>query len=323
MDNNTKKGTPKDVFLHLLGVVTLYISVVAFISLWWQYVNFLFPDQLNYVGSGSYVYDPIRWATSALIVVFPVYILLCWLIGRDFRDDPEKREIRVRKWLLYFTLFISAITIIIDLITLIYNFLQGDLTIQFFLKVAVILIIAAAVFGYYIWDIRHKEKKSAKPRLVAWITSVVILASIIYGFFLIGSPATQRARRFDDQRVSDLEQIESDVITYWQQKNVLPLNSTDLQNMFSVLPTDPESKLPYEYNLNGTLRFSLCADFKTSDISQTSRYQAVPQPFTGPAYSPYQENWSHDKGHVCFDRKIDPSLYKLNNGVPVPVPLKY
>ena len=45
---NSPRGTPKDVFLHLLAVVTLYVSVVAFIMLWWQYISVLFPDLLKY-----------------------------------------------------------------------------------------------------------------------------------------------------------------------------------------------------------------------------------------------------------------------------------
>ena len=39
----------------------------------------------------------------------------------------------MRKWLVYFTLFISAITIIVDLMIFVYNFLDGELTVKFFL----------------------------------------------------------------------------------------------------------------------------------------------------------------------------------------------
>lgn len=312
MEHQITKGTPRDVFLHLLAVVTLYVSVVAFIALWWQYINVLFPDPLL-CGSGNCVYDPIRLAMAALIVVFPIHILIAWLIGREFRADPEKREIRVRKWLWYITLFIAAVTIIVDLVVLINNFLRGDLTIQFFLKILVVLAAAAAVFGYYLWDLKRRTKPSNKPKLFACIASVIILASIIYGFFLIGMPSTQRTRRFDEQRVNDLTTIQNEIINYWQQKTALPASLDNLKNQISGFapPTDPETKQPYEYEATARLSFKLCATFKTS-VTNDRAIQIYP----------YPQNWNHTVGRVCFDRTIDPQIYKPNTGG-TPAPLKY
>ena len=316
MAQEIKKGTPKDVFLHLLAVVTLYVSVVAFITLWWQYINTLFPDPLL---CGSCVYDPIRLAMAALIVVFPIHILIAWLIGREFRADSEKREIRVRKWLWYLTLFVAAVTIIIDLVVLINNFLRGDLTIQFFLKILIVLAAAAVVFSYYLWDLRKRRGASDKPKIIAWTVGAVILASIIYGFFLIGSPATQRAKRFDEQRINDLSITQNEIVSYWQQKAVLPVSLDNLKNQISgfVPPADPETKQPYEYEAIAQLSFKLCATFKTPFTSEMIT-QVYP-------YSP-NSNWNHARGRVCFDRTIDPQIYKPNASgapVPTPVPLKY
>ncbi len=313
MAQKVRKGTPRDVFLHLLAVATLYASVVAFITLWWQYVNVLFPDPL---GCGGCVYDPIRFAMATLIVAFPVHIFISWLVGREFRAEPEKREIRVRKWLWYITLFIPAITIIIDLIVLINNFLRGDLTTQFFLKVIVVLAAAAAVFGYYLWDLKKRTTPSNKPKLVAWLASAVILASIIYGFFLVGSPATQRARRFDEQRISHLQQIQNEVINYWTRKGVLPAGLDDLKDTISGFtpPRDPKTSVQYEYLIGGPLTFKLCAVFEMPDTGSGKAGELrVPSAID----YPYQQNWSHDKGRTCFERVIDPQLYK-NRSVPLP-----
>lgn len=328
---NIKKSTPKDVFLHLLAVVTLYVSVVAFIMLWWQYISVLFPDLLKYQDYYSYanVYDPIRMAMSMLIIVFPVHILISWLIGREFKFDPEKREIRVRKWLWYITLFVSAVTIIVDLIILVNNFLRGELSTQFFLKVLVVLAVAGVVFSYYLWDLRAREKHSSRPKIVAWIVSAVILASIVYGFFLIGLPSSQRARRFDEQRVSNLSVLQSEIINYWQQKNKLPERLDDLKSQISgfVPPNDPKTSMPYEYIIRGSLTFSLCATFDTSNRYPDAGVELMKPEMTRSmpiydGYYPYQQNWSHDKGYACFERTIDPQLYKQNNGG-TPVPLKY
>ncbi|MEK7085265.1 MAG: DUF5671 domain-containing protein, partial [Patescibacteria group bacterium] len=63
-------------------------------------------------------------------------------------------NLRIRKWLVYFTLFAASLFIIGDLIALIYNFLQGELTVRFFLKILTVFFVAGSVFWYYFMDIR-------------------------------------------------------------------------------------------------------------------------------------------------------------------------
>ena len=213
MDKVIVKSGPKDVFQHLLAIVTLYGSVISFIALIFQYVNYLYPDQL-YLGSVS---DLVRWSSSALVVMFPVFILMSWLIHRDIRINPEKNEIRARKWLLYFTLFVAAITIIVDLITLLYNFFGGELTGRFALKILTVLVVAVAVFGYYLWELRRQATAVSNiPKLSGWAGAVVVVAAIVSGFFIIGSPATQRALRMDQERVNALTNIQNQIVNYWQ-----------------------------------------------------------------------------------------------------------
>jgi hypothetical protein len=159
MDTNTQvsvpKSGPKDVFLHLLAIVTLYASAVSFIALMFALINNWYPDALDY----SYgISDSIRWSASMLIVMFPVYLLVTWLINRDFAMHPERREIRVRKWLGYLTLFVSAITFIVDVVFLVYNLLGGEITIRFFLKVLVVLAVAAVIFLYYFFDLKKPHQ---------------------------------------------------------------------------------------------------------------------------------------------------------------------
>src|SRR3989344_7189970 len=136
--NQTKpRITPRSFFLQLAAVGAFYISAVSFITLLFQYVDVLFPDQLN-----SYYYDPysagIRWAIAALIVIFPLYIWLQRTINNDLEREPEETS-GLRKWLTYFTLFIAGITIVVDLICLITLFLGGQITTRFVLKALVVL----------------------------------------------------------------------------------------------------------------------------------------------------------------------------------------
>ena len=52
----------------------------------------------------------------------------------------------------------SAGIIIGDLIAILYNFLNGELTLRFGLQALVIGGISAVIFGYYLWDLRGEEK---------------------------------------------------------------------------------------------------------------------------------------------------------------------
>lgn len=153
-----EKSSPKDVFLHLLAIISLYVSAGSFVALLFQYINISFPDLLQ---QGDYylrsAYSSIRWAIATLIVVFPVYIFTNWLLGKDYAKNPSHRDLRVRKWLIYLTLFAAALFIIGDLIALIYNFLEGELTVRFFLKIAVVFLVAGAIFWYYLMDIRKER----------------------------------------------------------------------------------------------------------------------------------------------------------------------
>ncbi len=306
---NLPKETAKDAFLHLLSAAMIYLSTIGFIVLWYQIINFLVPDKLNPMGVGSWTYESLIWGASVLVVAFPVHVLVSWIIGKDLRANPQKREAGVRKWLWYITLFVSAVTIVIDLIVLIYNYLRGDLTAQFFLKCVVILITVAAVFGYYLWDLRKRETVSEKPKKIAIIVAVVIAASVIYGFSLFGSPAHQRDLRFDEQRASDLQQLQSSVSNYWQQKRQLPATLADLAALGYGEPKDPESGVQYEYTVTGELSFGLCANFKTMLSQEDASGRSVSYATTtGVATVP--QYWAHGADRTCFSSTIDPEFFK-------------
>ncbi|TSD04589.1 MAG: Uncharacterized protein Greene071436_120 [Parcubacteria group bacterium Greene0714_36] len=309
---------PRNLFLHILMIGTLYATVIGLLVLLFQYINVAFPDALSQPLTA--ILDAIRRAEAVLLVVFPVFIFLSWLLERDFARDPRERESKVRKWLIYFTLFLSAITIIVDLIILIYNFLGGDLRIQFFLKIAVVLVVAAKVFGYYFWELRRKETaKSKMPRYAAIGSAVFIVAVIVAGFFIVGSPAAQRSRRFDAERVSDLQMIQGGIINYWIYKDALPQSLDELRNQITgfVPPTDPETGASYEYRVIGPLTFEICAEFKTDESeSDRGNFHAKPLPLLypdGSRVSPQiaaNETWSHSADRHCFSRAIDPDFYK-------------
>ncbi|OHA18514.1 MAG: hypothetical protein A2836_00875 [Candidatus Taylorbacteria bacterium RIFCSPHIGHO2_01_FULL_45_63] len=309
------KTTPKDFFLHLGALVTLYISVTSLLTLLFEIINSTFPDNLTY-----YV-DPystgMRLAIASLIIIFPIYIFLSWLLAKDVKGNPEKRELGIRKWLTFFTLFVAGIAMMVDLVVLVNTFLNGEITTRFILKVVSVLVVAGAIFAYYIYDIRKDWQTNTKGlKTFAWIACLAVLISVIGGFIVMGSPATARKMRFDERRVSDLQSIQWQIVNYWQQKGELPKTLFDLEDSISgfTVPSDPEIGPGYNYSMSvGSLSFKLCANFSLESDDKISRggYKSIPYPVTNEFGGAISENWKHGTGETCFDRTIDPKLYPV------------
>lgn len=304
-----KRNLPRDVFLHLLAVVTLYWSAVSFITLLWQFINYFFPDILSeYYGYADFARSYIiRFSVSSLIIVFPVFILVSWYLNKIYARESQVRESKIRKWLIYLTLFIASLVIIGDLIAVINTFLGGEIKVRFILKALSILLVAGVIFGYYLDDVRRSTPtKSAK--YFAFGTGIFVLAVVVGAFFIIGSPMSARLAQFDQQKVSELQGIQSEIVNYWQRKEKLPANLSDLNDAISgyKVPIDPQSGVVYEYNIKDTanLSFELCAVFNKEGKTFGEAYAPIPA-----ARDLYSQNWDHSAGRVCFERTIDKQLY--------------
>ncbi len=312
------KVTPKDFFLWFGAMAALYGSVISLITLLFQYINYAFPDPLAY----SYV-EPyssgIRFAMASLIVLVPLAIVLMRFLRSDMVAVPEKKDLWVRRWALVLTVFIGGAVVVGDLITLINYFLGGDLTTRFLLKVCVVLGIAGAVFLHFLADIRgYWAENPERAKMVGYAAGILVVLSIVAGFFIMGSPSQVRLYRFDDQKVSDLQIVQSQIVNYWQQKEALPKSLADLEDPISgfISPKDPQSGEPYAFTLDEGLTFELCAVFNSE--SQGPAQRSAYEPYSGDVTN---ENWQHGAGEHCFERTIDPERYPpYNKGVEKPVP---
>ena len=312
MDTLTKpKAGPKDFFLWLGAMVALYSSVVAFLTLTFEYINNAFPDAL------AYSYDPysgsIKFAIATLIVASPLFLVLMRIIRSDIAKVPEKADIWVRRWALYLTVFIAGLTVATDLVTLIYYFLDGEVTMRFALKVLIVLLVAGAGLLHFLADIwGYWLQYPQRALYVSYAVGILILATIASGFLIIGSPMDARLYKFDEQKVSDLQNIQWQVVNFYQQKGKVPTSLQELVDPISgwIVPVDPQTGEEYSYKADGTA-FQLCASFNKDsrpDVLGVSRpIPAVKEPgIDGDlAMSP----WNHGPGVMCFDRNIDPERY--------------
>jgi hypothetical protein len=301
-----EKVSPKHVFLHLFVIIMLYASTVNFVTLLFQYINYWVADTLSKT-SNTFLYNAeiIKFGLAALIIIFPVFILVSRFLNNSYFKNPAIREMRVRKWLIYFTLFVAALIIIGDLVSIILTFLNGEMTLRFILKALSILLVTGLIFFYYLRDLKN-ETSARGIKVFVWAVIAMVAAVIVTGFFVVGSPSTSRARRFDNTRVYDLQALQGQITYYWQSKAKLPAVTNELTDSISGFkaPVDPENGASYVYEATGTTTFKLCATFnlKSEGADANSNY-AYPVGGT-------MDNWTHEAGYVCYERVIDPELYK-------------
>lgn len=304
--------SPKEFFLYLGVLITLYISAGSLITLWFRIVDVLFQDTL-YGGAYSqsfYMYSTgMRFAIASLIVIFPIYLAFSWIVRKSIIADASKGELAVRKWFVYLTLFVAGATAVGDLITALNLFLGGEITTRFILKAVVILVIALGIFGYYLYDLRRTDVRARKS--VVLLAGAVVLGSLIVGFWVMGSPTQQRSYRFDDQRVNDLQTIQWQVRDYWERMHALPPALTVLNDDMSGfrVPVDPESGLAYEYRIADGLSFELCAVFAREQVDRLTK--SAQDDVIYPLGYNQSEQWNHGVGRTCFTRTIDPTRYAL------------
>lgn len=151
----------RDAFRYLTLFVMLYFSAYHFGRLLFQFIGLAFPDPLAR-SYGDVIGSRIRWSTSALLVAFPVFLFVARRVARDVARNPAERNSAVRRWLTYLTLAIAACLLVGDLISLLYGFLSGALTLPFLLKAVVVLLIAGGLFGYFLWSLRCDEEALAR-----------------------------------------------------------------------------------------------------------------------------------------------------------------
>lgn len=148
-------GGAREAFLHLLAFSSLYTTVISLIVLFFTYINRLFPDpavDLAYADVG--MRSTIRWAIAAILITYPLFVWLTRILLHDMRQHPERAWSAIRRWLTYLTLFVTALALIGDGVTLLFRLLDGEISVRFFAKVGVVAVLAGMTFSYYFLALR-------------------------------------------------------------------------------------------------------------------------------------------------------------------------
>jgi hypothetical protein len=281
-------GTPaKDAFFYLLIFSALATWTIAVGSLAFTLIDRWFTDALFSPGNnGEYAMYGASSSLAAIIVAFPIYLLLSRVIVRDVRSHPEKLNSPVRKWLTYLALVIAACVFVGDLITALTYLLRGEITIRFLSKASIVLLLSGGVFFYYFGALKESEANEEKRGLsrdgwMAAASTIIVAVMVALGFGFTGTPRTQRTQRADSKRVQDLYALSQQIDARWRvNSQKLPEH---LDELSGVAMADPVTRAGYEYRSKEGSQYQLCATFALA-----SRQDNQPQP------------WSHPAGHYCF-----------------------
>lgn len=314
-------------FLCLGVLISLITSVVSFLNLVFSTLDKKYPDVLNSTyqyGYSTYDFESIRMSLATLIIFFPVFLVISYFWIKFTKGEMGHIDEIIKKWTTYIILFLSAIVVVVDLVTLVRYFISGEITNRFILKVVSTLIVALIVGTYYILLFRAKKVLDKKLGMIFGLIGFsLVVISVCISFSIMGSPKTQRMLRLDERRVSDLQNMQYQVINYWQQKEKLPVDLKALSNPLTgySLPIPPEFEKGevYEYKASGPLKFELCATFSLpmqkgwrDTGGSYSGFMPIEKSMSDTVSFPAggtNESWNHEIGKACFERTIDKDIY--------------
>jgi hypothetical protein len=274
----------KDAFFYLLIFSTLATWTLGLGTLAFQLIDRWLADPLFSPYGQQFETYEITWSLAAILVAFPLYLLLSRTVLHDQAADPEKLEAGIRKWLTYMALVIAASIFMGDLIRALAFLLRGEITSRFLAKAFVVLALSGGVFFYYFGGLRNTEiKKAGRDRAMAIISSAAVTLMLVLGFLQLGAPRNQRALRADEQRVQQIYQLASQVQTYWNSHASQLPPSTDALNGQHL---DPETRRRFDYHPGQGSQYRLCATFAKPSASGKN--------------FPDSATWTHPAGPHCF-----------------------
>ncbi len=182
-----QNNAAKYAFFYMLSLVALIFMAMSTGMIIFQIINKKIIDAAGTL-PGMFDEGAMKFAISAIIIAAPIYYIMTWQINKNLLSGKLDKEAGVRKWLTHFILFVSSVVMIGWFIAIVYNFLEGELTLKFILRAATAIFIAAAIFSYYLYDTKREIITGAKSKILRayfYGSLVLVLAAFISLFFFI------------------------------------------------------------------------------------------------------------------------------------------
>lgn len=126
----------------------------------------------------------------------------------------------------------------------------------------------------------------------------IVVAVVIWGFILTGSPGYNRKLAGDRRRSEDIDALRNAIEQYHRDYKELPRTLEDLSNRqysywYKNHREDPTTNQPYGYTPKNTVTYDLCASFEL-DSKDIARMHNVRD----------RTVWEHPAGRHCFEFTI-------------------
>lgn len=141
------------------------------------------------------------------------------------------------------------------------------------------------------------------------LISAIVIAAVIYGFNVVGSPHQRMAQKTDNTRISNMDSISYSIQNYFSQNQKLP---TDLSATTATNIKDPETKADYEYKKLSDTNYMLCTTFATNSDDNKSKDDYD--------YYSYSDKYKHKKGFDCISYDVPSYFVQKVNPLPLPLP---
>ena len=137
--------------------------------------------------------------------------------------------------------------------------------------------------------------KPSLGKTMVGAAATLVVASIIAGVILVGSPAEGRLQQLDSARIEDLRGIMAAVDSVWVRNERLPASLEDLAGdpRVRVNTVDPGSAETYDYAPLDGDTYELCATFDLESLAPGRRTSA--------------DFWRHGVGRQCFQLNVGTS----------------
>lgn len=152
-------------FLYVILFISLYVTATSFAGILHYAVNDYVPDALDQVTSSSssyrYVYGGIMQGLLAcLIVGFPIFAALFLFLKHQTISNPQIKGLRIRKLLIYLTLIGTFLILLGHIITTVYSFLGGTVTMRALAHLGITFLVAGGIFVYFLMDVLGDRKQT-------------------------------------------------------------------------------------------------------------------------------------------------------------------
>lgn len=161
-----KNNTMWDTFEHILLFISLYVMAGAIALILHFFVDKWSPG----ISTNIYGYFPsssdwdltmFRGYLASLIVSMPLFIYFFLQIAKRTAQNPNLRELKSRKILIYITLTGTFIIMLFNIISIVYNFLGGNVSLNFLLNFIISISVSGIIFVYYSLQVKEDRKLHA------------------------------------------------------------------------------------------------------------------------------------------------------------------